>query len=77
MFLVITKKLGALRGHTRLGKRQGQGEDFFLSPGPLHRTNNNTGKSRHSQYLDAVQGLRCGQDGDIWEGVLSLLRRKT
>lgn len=30
-------------------------------------------KADIGQYLNDLQSLQCGQDSDIWEGVLSLL----
>lgn len=34
-------------------------------------------KADLGQYLNAMQGLRRGQDGDILEGVFSLLWKET
>lgn len=59
----------------RSAKRRA-GRGFPLSPG---RSPQNAEEERadRGRYLSAVQGLRRGQDGDVLEGVLSLLRGET
>mgnify|MGYP006996611701 CR=1 FL=1 len=50
---------------------------FPFSPGPLPHKTPEEERADRGRYLNAMQGFRWGQDGDVLEGVLSLLWRKT